>query len=449
MFKLNNLRVDTVGYLKNWQSYIFLALFFILFNVWIIPATISIRYICLLIGALLTGFFVVKDVSFARGISRNISLIAVVFFFVWVIFHYFYLTENKTIGLMELEKIHKRAIWGAIFAVGLAYVLIKSPFNISKLVVLLTLSGPAIVYFFIAVFARDNVWWSYTIPGKFYIPKYIFVFFLVFSYSWMAYFVYELIRKNSKLVSMFFPLFVMGITFYDFFELHAKNGFLYLVTISFGLFATILFKHSVYIKKYLIYLLIILLVGLSFSIKHIQEQPTWRYLLEDTLVALQTDKLSNWKYKHGQTELLEKVDDRKINSSTYVRIAWFKEGLKLVHKYPLGYGLVQDSFKYLALKEWPDSELTHTHSGWLDLTLGLGVPGAFLLICAIVVAFLRCLKSTNFYAKGGIVILPIITFVFLTSEVCESLSFEFFIFIIVFFATATCVIPPKESQIKS
>jgi hypothetical protein len=189
-------------------------------------------------------------------------------------------------------------------------------------------------------------------------------------------------------------------------------------------------------------------IATLFSYNHIHEQPTWKYLTQDISKALQTDQFPNWKYadrkKDVELGVVKNDYDVVVSSTTYERVAWFKEGIKLIPKYPLGFGLIEDSFQYLALKEWPDSDLKHTHSGWVDLALAFGIPGVLLLFLAIVVAFFQCLRSENYYARSGIWTLPIITFVFLTSELCEKLSFEFFIFAIVFYGVVS--LPIKKYQ---
>ncbi len=444
-FRLNYLRPERGAYLTNWQRSLFLGLFFILFSTWIIPGSISVRYFCLCVGCFMTIRALVKDAQFFRAAIKNTALISTVLFFSWVIFHYFYVTEDKTNAFLELTKIHKRAFLGAVFAVGFAYVLIQYSVKTTQVIFLSVLSSISITYFVSTFVFQTSAWWTYKNPGDLYIPKYIFVFFCTFSFAWMAYVVHDLLRKELGFLPLLIPLAVIGLTFYDFYDLQAKNGFLYLALISFGLLCLVLFQVSTYSKRFLVCLLITISIGTFFIVKHVQQQPTWINMLEDAQIALQTDQFLNWKYKEGQTELPENMYHRKVSSTTYVRVAWFKEGVKLVPKYPLGHGLVQDSFKYLALKEWPDSDLTHTHSGWLDLTLGFGIPGSLLLILAIVMAFKQCMKSNNYYARGGIVVLPILSFVFLTSETCEKLSFEFFVFMIVFFATVSM---PIRDQIK-
>jgi len=437
-FRLNYLRPERSAYLTNWQVSLFLGLFFVLFSTWIIPGSISVRYFCLSVGCFMTIRLLVKEAQFFRAAIKNIALILVVLFYSWVVFHYFYITEDKTNAFLELTKIHKRAFLGVVFALGFGYVLIQYSVKTTQVIFLWILSSISITYFVSTFVFQTSAWWNYKNPGDLYIPKYIFIFFCTFSFAWTAYVLRDLLRKKELgFLPLLLPLAVIGLTFYNFYDLQAKNGFLYLALISLGFLCLVLFQVLAYSKQFLASILITVAIGSFFIVKHVQQQPTWTNILEDAQIALQTDQFLNWKYKEGQTELPKNEYHREVSTSTYMRVAWFKEGLKLVPEYSLGYGLVQDSFRYLALKKWPDSDLTHTHSGWLDLTLGFGIPGALLLILAVVMAFKQCMKSDNYYARGGIVVLPVLSFVFLTSETCEKLSFEFFVFIVVFFATVS------------
>ena len=74
-----------------------------------------------------------------------------------------------------------------------------------------------------------------------------------------------------------------------------------------------------------------------------------------------------------------------MSITNYERIAWGLAGMSLFRDNLLGYGLIEDSFGPLANKKWPESSvcLTHADSGWLDLALGLELPGITLMLIAL------------------------------------------------------------------
>ncbi|MHB8743074.1 MAG: O-antigen ligase family protein [Sulfuricaulis sp.] len=66
-----------------------------------------------------------------------------------------------------------------------------------------------------------------------------------------------------------------------------------------------------------------------------------------------------------------------VDVSVYERIAWLKEGLLLVRDHPLGIGFGRDAFGHGLQAKYGEGS-GHSHSGLLDMAIGLGIPGALL-----------------------------------------------------------------------
>ncbi len=66
-----------------------------------------------------------------------------------------------------------------------------------------------------------------------------------------------------------------------------------------------------------------------------------------------------------------------MDVSVYLRIAWLKEGLLLVRDHPFGIGFDRNAFGH-GLKAKYGRGVGHSHSGLLDMAIGLGIPGALL-----------------------------------------------------------------------
>lgn len=67
----------------------------------------------------------------------------------------------------------------------------------------------------------------------------------------------------------------------------------------------------------------------------------------------------------------------EVDPSAYVRVAWIRAGLRMVAENPLGVGYGRNAFGH-ALRQTEDTRLGHAHSGIIDLTLGVGIPGLLL-----------------------------------------------------------------------
>jgi hypothetical protein len=66
-----------------------------------------------------------------------------------------------------------------------------------------------------------------------------------------------------------------------------------------------------------------------------------------------------------------------VEASAYLRIAWIRAGFDLVAEYPYGVGYGRNAFGH-ALRKTTNTQLGHSHSGLLDWTIGVGLPGLLL-----------------------------------------------------------------------
>ena len=96
---------------------VFLSIFICLFTIWIVPDTLTLKYVCLGLGGLLTFFYFVRNKSVVPNTNAN-RLIGL--FFAWVIVHYFFIGTNSELALSEIQSIQKEAILGCLCAMGLA-----------------------------------------------------------------------------------------------------------------------------------------------------------------------------------------------------------------------------------------------------------------------------------------------------------------------------------------
>jgi hypothetical protein len=139
---------------------------------------------------------------------------------------------------------------------------------------------------------------------------------------------------------------------------------------------------------------VILGSGIFFLANHIQKNDSWRTFQVDAKVALNTDQYQQWKYNGAQGYPNNELGV-VVSSTNYERIAWGKEGIKLIWRYPLGYGLIERSFGHLGKIAWPDSILHQSHSGWIDLALGIGIPGIVLILASLLTLLYRLGRLAN------------------------------------------------------
>ena len=197
----------------------------------------------------------------------------------------------------------------------------------------------------------------------------------------------------------------------------------------------------------LIALLLIGAAGIYGLSKHLERTSSWLVMTDNMKIGMDIDHHDFWKNRE--------IFPRPVNSngqpvdiSTYERTAWFTAGLRLLKENPQGYGLVHHSFGSLALAKWPDFYQPRghlkgaTHSGWLDLALGLGIPGITLIWICLLASWVRSLKGRGLwytYASWGI---PLMLLTYLIAEVSGSHFLEMLFFMTALFCGLT--LPPSR-----
>ena len=162
---------------------------------------------------------------------------------------------------------------------------------------------------------------------------------------------------------------------------------------------------------------------------HIQENDSWKTLVADTRIAFQLDKYQHWKYAGAQGYPNNEFG-KMVSITNYERVAWFKVGLQLASQNPWGYGLIEDSFKKMAKARWPEvsPNLSHSHSGWLDVVLALGFPGFLCILMSLIIA----IKQSSGICEPwrGLVFWPLMANLLLwcTTEVSSTITFAVLIF---------------------
>jgi hypothetical protein len=168
------------------------------------------------------------------------------------------------------------------------------------------------------------------------------------------------------------------------------NGFIYallMTAILAGMLVWRYFKKASSSKQFIAIMFICALAaGLLYQIKTDSHFETF---VADAKVALDGEKYPQWKYNGTQGYPNNELGTQ-VNVSNYERVSWFVNGVELIPRYPQGYGLLHRSFGRLVKIDYPDSKMHQSHSGWLDLTLGIGVPGVALILGAMLLAMRNC-----------------------------------------------------------
>lgn len=443
--------------LPSWIVLLQSILFAILYGIWAVPETILIRHICLIIGALLGVYVIVrKRRMFLTKQAIPVGLLLLVF--VWAIFQMLFLETNRRLQLEEFLGIWKRTILGFIFAIGFGLALAEyyedqvsekreRQVRIIWGIIYFGLLLPTLIYLvkYILTFKAPNFGIFppeylklHYMSLPFYMPKTTYVAFCLPLFAISLSQIIEEVRNQR-----WRPLYILlnvascAAVLFIFFTDNIKNGTLYAFILTSVFCIVLLFKYRIQIRKKDVLITLVLLVVLSiFSYSHMKKNESWPTILADMRIATQLEKYDHWKY-NGEKGYPSNEFGKTVSITYYERIAWGIVGAELLLENPLGYGLIERSFGHLAKEKWPESKLHQSHSGWLDLALGLGIPGIGLVLLALLFVLIRCIHSNGQTANFGFWILLSLVLLWCTTEVSQKVYFDCLIFLITWVGTLT------------
>jgi hypothetical protein len=116
-------------------------------------------------------------------------------------------------------------------------------------------------------------------------------------------------------------------------------------------------------------------------------------IFQDAYLGTQINTYSNWQNSVDKPWVPIARDGHLVNQSTYYRVANLLNGARFIGEHPLGIGFTYLPYGYLMKQKYPDTQVTHTHSGWVDFALGQGLPGLLLIWLAVLMTFKLGLQS--------------------------------------------------------
>ena len=425
--------------------------FAVLYSIWDYPLTNFLADLCMITGALLSAYILFTHRHFFKT-KQSISFWLLAALLLWVVYHLFFLSNNISLQQRELNSIWKRGAIAIIFALGFGIAIASSRANSCYWPIFyIGMLSPAIIFLFkywLGVFGH--------IYG-FEVPDYLRIYgsreFIFYMYK-TDHIVYCLpalalglaqLRRNlysnslltmSSLINLLMVLAVLAVFYLG----NIKNGMAYsIILISAFLYIILKAEISKFqannLKSWLLKLSLI--VAFSFGVLmilrgHIEQNTAWVSLWADSKVGFQVDKYDSWKYWGAKGYPLNEYDF-PVTPTTYDRVAWSIVGARLLQENPLGYGLVENSFGHLAKAKWPDSLLRQSHSGWIDLALGIGIPGICMIIIAFGLVIYRLSKDCThsrdaFWSTSVIWLLSATALLWCTSEV----SFKIYLVTLLF-----------------
>lgn len=104
----------------------------------------------------------------------------------------------------------------------------------------------------------------------------------------------------------------------------------------------------------------------------------WHNIFETVQIAWDIDRDLLWLNADNPELLPVTAAGEKVDFSGYNRIAWAREGMRVLGDHPWGTELSRGIFRRLTVEKYGHGGMAHSHNGWIDLGLQVGFPGLLL-----------------------------------------------------------------------
>jgi hypothetical protein len=424
----------------------------LLIAIWPFPGTMALRNIILVVGAASSLFWM-------RGYFRHFMKMEfypvwmIVLFFVWVIFHYYVFGMSPEEQLYELKGIWLRTFLSTLIGVGLGLGLaVVDDFRLSRNVELIIIAGffgvpfMFLIRYLYEIYITGSIWHE----NFFMYPYLSKVPIAIFGGMMLPLVLIRVLRNTSSeehwgangIAAAGLFLFLFAAFFSS-----AKNAFLIFSLVAFlflwGMPWRYFFRSGLRPSLWMGVISggVIALVFAVF-IKHIESYDAWRNPLADIRVAVDIDNNQRWKVGLD-APLPQNEYGVPVSITLYERTAWIVAGVRLIRENPMGYGLLSHSFGPLAQAKWPDFKTPNasgktkgaTHSGWVDFTLGLGIPGLLLVVIPLLVSVARSFCYSSYWSHYVRWCGVVIAVAYLTSEAAADHFIELLFFMLAWCST--------------
>ena len=396
---------------RNYLGNSLIALNTILLAVWAIKDTIALRNIVLVMGAIVSIIYIANDWR-SGGLKEQLNsihslpLIFTGLLFAWVLLHFFCFSQDPVSQLQELKSTWMRVLLSSILAWATGLVILRRPILIN--------------YLWFGILAGILALYAQYIPKAlaaraFFVPDYHGYMFegkingvLVGTLliAGITGTVLDLVRCKSisahKWVLLFWFLGIFLALYSYVFIYDTRNGFglaaiLFGVLIAVGLIWVIKRIITQGATKELTMVIssiaALTILASIFTYQQIQHNPGWLTLIEDAKIGAQVDQYPQWQHSNIDGEVPKTKSGRSVVGNTYERVAWAVVGIRLIGQHPWGTGGLYIPFNKLLQINYPGATPYATHSGWIDLTLSLGVPALLLMWAILISVFYLSIKS--------------------------------------------------------
>ena len=117
----------------------------------------------------------------------------------------------------------------------------------------------------------------------------------------------------------------------------------------------------------------VLMGGMSMS-----NDSRWQRFSESVVIGIESNSFFWLTGDPNQMPLMP--SGNPLEQSAYARAAWARQAVEAIARNPLGIGYGHDAFGRVIGEKYGHRGMGSSHSSWLDIALGIGIPGLALLL---------------------------------------------------------------------
>lgn len=120
------------------------------------------------------------------------------------------------------------------------------------------------------------------------------------------------------------------------------------------------------------------LVVVAAGVAGMKGDPRWSNFIETAPIAWDTDTHKQWiRGERVETDLPLTASGKPVDPSAYFRIAFLKEGLRIMEENWWGTRVGRDAFRWAVQAKYGSGGMSHAHNSMIDLGVSLGWIGVF------------------------------------------------------------------------
>jgi ABC-type multidrug transport system fused ATPase/permease subunit len=439
---------------KHYLEWTLLILSSVLLGIWAAKDTIALRNILLVVGALLSIYYLAQEYKEGNlkerlSLWKALPVLLLGLAFIWVAIHFFLFSVDPAQQWDELKSTWLRSFLACIIGIATGLVLSRCP---NRLTIL-----------WLGIFGAFAVLFYQYVPRaleqqKLLVPDYDhYLFHLKINTVLMGTILLagvdgalfdhlRSIRYQLRSINVWIVIcwgLATGMALWSFvYIVDARNGIglssiLYVFWFACAVILLIQSQLSQpNLKNWFVFLLALasLLVVLFFAIQQAKLNRGWSTLIEDAKIAVQIDRYQHWQNLSQMGYPLNSAG-QTVTGNNYERIAWATAGARAILQHPQGVGVL--AYPFAKHPNAPKRMLEDrskpglaTHSGWVELGLAFGLPILSLLLLSLAITFVNAV-SGSYPAKMTVLGLAIlILFLYTTGEVAIAHGLEILFYLL-------------------